>query len=194
MLRVGLTGGIGSGKSTVAQIFEVLGVPVYYADVAGKRLMNHDPQIRSAIIQSFGERSYQGTEIDRSFLIDEVYYNDENLQRLNAIIHPAVFKDADAWMNRQSAPYAIKEAAIIFETGSDRFLDRVIGVAAPESLRIERIKKRDNKSETEIRFWMNKQMDADEKMSLCDFVIHNDESEMLIPQVINVHQKLLALA
>lgn len=193
MLRIGLTGGIGSGKSTVARIFEIIGIPVYYADIAGRQLMNHDQQVRAAIINAFGEGSYQGTEINRSFLVSEVLYDDAQLEKLNSIIHPAVFRDTDSWMENQTAPYAIKEAAIIFETGGEHFLDYVIGVAAPESMRIHRLKKRDGKTDDEIRFWMNKQMDADKKMGLCDFVILNDEKQMLIPQVIDLHQKLLAL-
>lgn len=191
MLRIGLTGGIGSGKSTVARIFEVIGIPVYYADIAGRQLMNHDPEVRAAIINAFGEESYQGTEIDRSFLVSEVFYNHANLEKLNNIIHPAVFKDFNSWTERQTSPYAIKEAAIIFETGGEKFLDYIIGVSAPEDLRIKRLKKRDGKTDDEIRFWMNKQMDADKKMSLCDFVIVNDEKEMLIPQVLKIHQEFL---
>lgn len=194
MLRIGLTGGIGSGKTTVARIFEVIGIPVYYADAAGKRLMNTDPEIRQAIISTFGQNSYKGTEINRSFLISEVYEDDASLQLLNSIIHPAVFKDADAWMLHQNAPYAIKEAAIIFESGSNQFLDYVIGVSAPELLRIERLKKRDGKTEEQIRFWMNKQMNAEEKMSRCDFVVHNDEKQLLIPQVLELNAELAAIA
>ncbi len=193
MLRIGLTGGIGSGKSTVARIFEVIGIPVYYADIAGRQLMNNDPKVRAAIIDAFGERSYKGTEIDRSFLISEVLYDDINLEKLNSIIHPAVFKDASAWMDLQSTPYSIKEAAIIFETGGDKYLDYVIGVSAPESLRMKWLRNRDNKTDEEIRFWMKKQMDPDNKMSLCDFVVVNDEKQMLIPQVLEIHQKLFEM-
>ncbi len=194
MLRIGLTGGIGSGKSTVARIFEVIGIPVYYADIAGRQLMNHDPEVRAAIIKTFGKDSYTGTEINRSFLVSEVLYNDVRLEKLNSIIHPAVFKDTDSWMHLQSSPYAIKEAAIIFETGGERFLDYVIGIASPESMRIDRLKKRDGKTDEEIRFWMNKQMDADKKMSLCDFVIVNDENQLLIPQVLEVHRRISEIA
>lgn len=194
MLRIGLTGGIGSGKTTVAHIFEVIGVPVYFTDSEGKRLMNEKPEVKKAIIDTFGEKSYKGAEINRSFLIEEVYTNDEKLQLLNQIVHPAVFENAAEWMEKQKTPYAIKEAAIIFESGSDRFLDYVIGVSAPEVSRIARLKERDGKSEDEIRFWMDKQMDASEKMSRCDFIIYNDEKQLLIPQVLSLHEKLLALS
>lgn len=193
MLRVGLTGGIGSGKSVVAGIFDVLGVPVYNADREAKRLMNSDPEIRQKIIAAFGIESYKGTEINRSFLISHVFYIKDRLNQLNAIVHPATISDAQRWMAKQSAPYAIKEAAIIFETGTEKFLDFVIGVAAPEKIRIMRVMKRDDRTEQEVRKWMATQMDEEEKISRCDFVISNDGKKMLIPQVLAIHRKLLEI-
>lgn len=189
MLRIGLTGGIGSGKTTVAHIFEVLGAPVYYADSAAKKLMNSDPELRTKIIGAFGSASYEGTEINRSFLASEVFYDSGKLDTLNSIVHPAVFADAELWMSRQSFSYAVKEAAILFESGSNKQLDYVIGVTAPEELRIERLIKRDGKSLEEIKFFMDRQMNEDEKMRLCDFVIINDEQQLIIPQVLELHQR-----
>lgn len=194
MLRVGLTGGIGSGKTTVAKIFETLGIPVYNADMEAKRLMKDDPAIRQAIIAEFGNESYEGTVLNRSFLIKHVLSNPAKLARLNAIVHPATIADSQRWMEKQKSPYALKEAAIIFETDSEKYLDYVIGVTAPEPLRIERIIGRDNRTESEIRQLMSRQMDEQEKMDKCDFVIVNDEKEMLIPQVLRVHEALLRLS
>lgn len=194
MLRVGLTGGIGSGKTTVSEIFQTIGIPVYNADHEAKQLMNNDAEIRSAIINAFGEESYKGTVINRSFLISNVFYDEQKLATLNSIVHPATIADAQKWMTRQSGPYALKEAAIIFETGADQYLDYVIGVTAPEQLRIDRLMKRDNRTKEEVREWMSRQMDEKEKISKCNFVIHNDEQQMLIPQVLALHEKLLQLS
>lgn len=194
MLRVGLTGGIGSGKTVVAEIFQTLGIPVYNADAEAKRLMNSNPDIRNAIINSFGNESYEGTVLNRSFLIKNVLPDNKKLAILNAIVHPATISDAQEWMKRQNTPYAIKEAAIIFETGAEKHLDYVICVTAPEALRIKRVMERDGRSEKEIRELMSKQMDEKDKNSRCDFLIYNDGHQMLIPQVLQIHHKLIKLA
>lgn len=194
MLRVGLTGGMGSGKTTVARIFQTLGIPVYFADEEAKKLMRQDETIRKAVIEAFGEESYEGTEPNRSFLVSHVLNNEEQIKRLNAIVHPVTISDAQKWMEKQHAPYALKEAAIIFETGSEAYLDYVIGVTAPEEIRIQRIMKRDGRSREEVLRFMSRQMDEKEKMDKCDFVIFNDGKQMLIPQVLQVHKQLSALA
>lgn len=191
MLKVGLTGGMGSGKTTVSRIFQALGVPVYNADDAAKKLMNEDKLVRAAIIKAFGKESYEGTTLNRSFIISRVLHDEKKLSVLNGIVHPAVISDAEKWLAFQSGVYAVKEAAILFEAGADKFLDYIIGVTAPENIRIRRIRERDHRSEKEIREWMARQMDEKDKMSRCDFVIYNDEKKMLIPQVMDVHQHLL---
>lgn len=190
MLHIGLTGGIGSGKTTVAEIFKTLGVPVYNADAEAKRIMSSDPSVRAQIISAFGEESYKGTVPNRSFLISEVFPNVGKLAMLNSIVHPVTIADASQWMARQKGPYAIKEAAILFESGAEKNLDYVIGVTAPESIRVQRIMERDGRTEKEIRQVMARQMDDAEKMSRCDFIIYNDGKHMLIPQVLEVHQRL----
>jgi len=190
MLRIGLTGGIGSGKTTVAKIFEVLGVPVYYADDAAKRLMAEDVKLREQIIGLLGEESYKGTEPNRSFIASRVFGNDQLLSELNAIIHPATIADAEQWMNKQTTPYCIKEAALIFESGADKYLDKVIGVSSPESLRIKRVMQRDAISEDQVRSRMAHQIDEEEKIQRCDFVIINDGRQPLIEQVLKIDQKL----
>lgn len=191
MLRIGITGGIGSGKSTVAKIFSVLGVPVYDADSSSKRLMNEDESLKKKIIENFGEESYVGGKLNRKYLAEKVFPDPQKTVLLNSFVHPVTIKDADEWMKRQTAPYVIKEAALIFESGSNKHLDRVIGVRSPECLRIERTMKRSNLTEKQVKERMALQMDEEEKMRLCDYVIINDEQQMLIPQVLLLHEKFL---
>ncbi len=191
MLRIGLTGGIGSGKTTVAHIFEVLGIPVFYADDAAKRLMNEDENLKQQIITHFGEESYVDGKLNRTYLSDVVFSDAEKTKLINSIIHPATIANAELWMNKQIAPYAIKEAALIFEAAAEKYLNLVIGVQTPLHLRIQRVMQRDNITEEAVQTRMQKQMNEDEKMSRCDFVIVNDEKELLIPQVVRLHEKLL---
>lgn len=193
-LKVGLTGGIGSGKSMVARIFEVFGIPVYYADEAARQLQNNDPELKRGIIGIFGPQAYREGKLDRKYISGMVFRDREKLDQLNALVHPATIHDAGRWMKQQTAPYAIKEAALIFESGSQRDLDYVIGVTAPESLRIKRTMQRDSISAEEVMKRMENQLQDRIKMRLCDFVIHNDEHELLIPQVLGIHEKLMALA
>lgn len=193
MLRVGITGGIGSGKSTVCRIFEILGVPVYYADEAARRLMNENP-LRNQIIANFGEAAYVGEELNRTWMATQVFNNPEKLALLNSLVHPVTIADADEWMKKQHSPYTLKEAALLFESGSYQYLDYIIGVSAPVELRIARTTTRDQKSADEVRKRIDRQMDEDEKMNRCDFVLINDEKHLLIPQVIALHQQLLLLS
>lgn len=193
-LKIGLTGGIGSGKSIVARIFEVLGIPVYYADNAARDLQNNDPVLRRQILDLFGPDAYDGERLNRKFISGLVFADTQKLEQLNALVHPATIRDAANWMSKQTAPYVIKEAALIFESGSQRDLDYVIGVTAPESLRIKRILERDAISEEEIRSRMERQLSDKIKMRLCDYVIVNDEQHLLIPQVLAIHEKLMMLA
>ena len=194
MKRIGLTGGIGSGKSTVAQIFELLGIPVYYADAASKRLMNEDDELKNKIKNAFGKDVYINNELNRKYLSELVFNDSEKVNLLNSLVHPATIKDALQWMQMQKAPYIIKEAALIFESGSNKYLDYVIGVEAPQALRIQRTMDRDNISAQQVEDRMSKQMDEYEKMRLCDFVIVNDEQQLVIPQVIFLHEKFLGMA
>jgi dephospho-CoA kinase len=191
MLKIGLTGGIGSGKTTVAYIFEVLGISVYYADDAAKRLMNEDINLKKKIIDNFGEESYVDGKLNRLHISSIVFKDEAKTALINSIVHPVTIADAHHWMLQQIGPYAIKEAALIFESNAQKDLDAVIGVRAPLHLRIERIMQRDSIDEAAVHARMQKQMNDDEKMSRCNFVIENDEQQMLIPQVLLVHEKLL---
>lgn len=193
-LRVGITGGMGSGKSTVAAVFATLGIPVYYADDAAKRLMNEDPALAAALKKQFGEAIYTNGRLNRSYLAAEVFNNKAQLALLNSIVHPVTIADGEHWMALQSTPYAMKEAAIIFESGSQRYLDYIIGVYAPVTLRIHRSMKRDQLSREEVNARMNRQMDDAIKMKLCDAVITNDEQQAVIPQVMKIHAQLLLLS
>jgi len=192
MLKIGLTGGIGSGKTTVARIFEVLGIPVYYADQAAKDLMNSDPDLRKNIISGFGPESYKEGKIDRIYLASKVFGDAEKLALLNSFVHPATIRDAHSWMNRQTTPYAVKEAALIFEGGLEKNFDYIIGVSAPESLRLERAMQRDQTAAENVLQRMHQQMDEQEKISRCDFVIVNDGIQAILPQVLKVHETLLS--
>ena len=163
-MRIGLTGGIGSGKTAVARIFETLGVPVYYADDAAKRVMNENEQLRVQIETLFGEEAYAGNSLNRQFLASIVFSDPHKLSQLNALVHPVTLADAEDWVMQQSAPYTIKEAAIIFESDAWKQVDKVIGVQAPYELRLSRAMKRDHLSAEAVQARMAKQMDEEEKM------------------------------
>ncbi len=194
MIKVGITGGIGSGKSTVAKVFETLDIPVYYADDAAKRLLNEDENLKQKIQTQFGNAVYKNGLLDRKYLADIVFASPEKLQQLNAIVHPATLQDAEQWMQQQTSPYAIKEAALIFESGAQEHLDYVIGVYSPTPLRIQRTMQRDGVTREEVIARMDKQIDETIKMRLCNFVVSNNEQELLIPQVVALHEKILETA
>ena len=193
-MRIGITGGIGSGKSTVAKIFETLGIPVYYADDAAKRIMNDNDELREAIQKEFGEETYINKQLNRPYMASLVFGNEEKLALLNELVHPLTIEDSEKWMQAQSGPYAIKEAALIFESDVWKGLDKVIGVSSPYELRLQRVMQRDSISKEAVLARMSKQMNEDEKMNRCDFIIYNDETQLLIPQVIALHEKLVLLA
>lgn len=191
MLRIGITGGIGSGKSTVADIFNVLGIPVYRSDDASKRLMVEDKELKKNIIESFGEESYINGILNRKYLAAQVFNDSQKIALLNSFVHPATINDARQWMEKQHTSYIIKEAALIFESGSEKFLEYVIGVKSPVDLRVSRAMKRDSVTREQVEARMKLQMDEDEKIKRCDFIIINDEQQMLIPQVLLLHERFL---
>lgn len=193
MLRIGITGGIGSGKSTVAHVFEVLGIPVYYADREAKKMMNEDEELKQGIIQEFGNAAYINGILNRQHIASVVFADKEKLSVLNALVHPATIRHGLQWMERQSTPYVIKEAALIFESGSQEYLDYVIGVSAPLNVRIQRTMQRDKVTREEVLSRMQNQIQEDIKMRLCDFVIKNDEQELVIVQVMALDKKLREL-
>jgi dephospho-CoA kinase len=193
MLKIGITGGIGSGKTTVCHIFEALGIPIYNADDRAKALMTTDTALVAQIKANFGEESYfnNGT-LNRNYISSIVFNNAEKLALLNSLVHPAVFRDGEAWHNAQkNVPYTLKEAALLIDNGSYKMLDKVITVFAPKPLRLQRVLARDTATKEAVLARMNKQMPEREKMRIADFVIRNDGKHGLIQQVLAVHRELL---
>ena len=193
--RLGITGGIGSGKTTVCQIFESLDIPVYYADDWAKWLINNDAALKKGITEIFGVEAYTPEgEYNRPFVAKIAFENPEKLAALNALVHPEVERHSRAWHDEQAAlgaPYTLKEAALMIESDSHKFLDFLIVVIAPEGLRIQRVMQRDGLTEEQVRARISGQMPEAEKLKLADFVIVNDGEQMLIPQVIDIHRKII---
>lgn len=195
-LRVGITGGIGSGKSTVCRIFQELGVPIYYADIRAKWLMSYEEELIQGIVEIFGPSAYtEDGKYDRPYVAQIAFTNPDKLLALNALVHPAVEKDSRAWHEQQAmkgAPYTLKEAALMIESGSHLKLDVLLVVTAPEQLRIERVMERDNLSAEQVQSRINSQLPEAEKVKLADYVINNDGEHLLLPQVMAIHRQLLA--
>lgn len=192
MLKVGITGGIGSGKSSVCKIFEVLGVPIYYADDRAKALMTTNTDLIAGIKERFGEAAYVNGQLDRGYLAGKVFNNKEALAALNALVHPAVALDAERWHKEHlKAPYTLKEAALLFEAGSYKQLDKIIVVTAPKKVRIQRVMQRDNVTAELVEARMNNQWPEEKKVALADYVIDNSGEQELIDQVMQLHQQLL---
>jgi dephospho-CoA kinase len=191
MLKVGITGGIGSGKSMVCQVFETLGIPVFYADLAARYLMENDESLISSIKLLLGPEVYQGGKLDREKVGSIVFRDPSILEKLNNIVHPATIRYGKQWMDTQDAPYIIKEAAIFFESGSYTDMELMIGVYAPQALRIWRVQEREGISQERILERISRQMDEQEKMDRCDHVIINDDTQAVIPQVVKLHQQFL---
>lgn len=194
MLKVGLTGGIGSGKSTVAKVFEVLGIPVFVSDDAGKWLLQEDPGVRAQVIAAFGEGVYPGGRVDRHALGRLVFRDPERLARLNAIVHPAVRAAFAAWAREQDAPYVVNEAAVLIESGGHTAMDHLVVVTAPEADRIRRVMARDHVDAEHVRARLRNQLSETERTAHADTVIVNDGKAMVIPQVLALHERLLSLA
>ena len=190
MKVVGLTGGIGSGKSTIAKMFENLGVAVYIADIEAKKLMNEDPTVKKEIIDLFGEEAYQNNTLNRPFIANIVFNDSTQLEKLNAIVHPAVADHFHKWKDRQKGNYVIKEAAILFENGGYKQCDHTILVVAPLDLRISRVLNRDQSTRDEVLSRIKNQWDDDQKIPLADFVIQNIDLQDTEQQVNEIHQKI----
>lgn len=191
MLKIGLTGGIGSGKSTVAGIFQVLGIPVFDADASARQLMESDTQLQKEVEALFGASAYHAGKLNRKLIADIVFQDPFQLEKLNMIVHPATIRVAEEWAVRQNAPYIIKEAALFFEAGSAEGMDYIIGVFAPQHIRINRVMKRDGVTRDEVLSRMKRQIQEEIKMRLCDFVILNDDQHLVIPQVLQLHEQFL---
>lgn len=193
MIIVGLTGGIGSGKTTVAKAFHVLGIPIYIADDEAKKLMRTSKVVKKKIIGLFGDNAYVDGELNRSFIANIIFENKEYLQKMNAIVHPKVGQHFKKWVSKQNSKYVIKEAAILFENGSYKDYDYIITVTAPTDLKINRLLKRDQTTENKISSIMKNQWSDEEKIKRSHFVIENIDMEDSKVQVQKIHNKILKL-
>jgi dephospho-CoA kinase len=193
--RIGITGGIGSGKTTVCRLFELLGIPVYYADDRAKWLMAHDPVLRAQLIDAFGTQTFDAAgQLNRTYLSDVAFRDPARLAVLNSIVHPAVRRDGLAWEAAQTGvPYTLREAALLYESGSYTTLDRVIVVTAPETLRIQRVVARDGLTAAQVQARMDKQWPEAAKVRRAHHVIVNDGQHSLIRQALRIHHILRAL-
>ena len=187
MLKIGITGGIGSGKTTVCRIFEMLNIPVYYADDRAKWLMQNDPNLKEDILTLLGKNAYlpEGT-LNRGYIGEKVFSDKKLLTKLNKLVHPAVFLDGQNWFKEQTTPYAIKEAALFYETGSYQQMDKMIVVTADREERIRRVMLRDRLERAAVEARMDKQLPEEEKVEKADYVIYNDGREMLIPRILEI--------
>jgi len=195
MLKIGITGGIGSGKTTVCKVFELLGVPVFYADDVAKSIMYTDPVLKSEILKAFGENSYlKNGDLNRSYISSIVFNDKHELEKLNSLVHPAVFRAFDNWvLSQKEASYVIKEAALLYESDAYKMCDQSILVISPIETRISRVKARDGISAEDIQLRMNRQLSDEQKMKFADHILNNDEKQLLIPKIIQLHQQFLMI-
>jgi dephospho-CoA kinase len=194
MLKIGITGNIGGGKTTVSKVFEVLGVPVFYADDVAKKVMTEDEILITGLKEAFGEAAYfKDGFLNRKHIAGIVFNDEKELAKLNALVHPAVFRAFDSWAAQiKDASYVVKEAALLFESSSYQMCDKTVMVTAPLELRIERVMQRDGFSREEILARDARQFTEEKKIALADFVIKNDDTELVIPQVLKLHEHFLA--
>ncbi len=191
MKKIGITGGIGSGKTYVASVFQSLGIPIFNADIQAKKIMTSSGKLIKLVKEEFGNDIYKDSDLNKEKLASIVFNDKSKLEKLNSLVHPIVKKEFNNWCKKQISPYVIKEAAILFESNSHVGLDAVICVSAPLELRIERLLKRDNYSEMEINQRIENQISQEEKEKLSDYIIVNDERNLLLPQIIEIHEKLI---
>ncbi len=196
ILQIGITGGIGSGKSLVCKIFSLLGIAVYDADSRAKSIMTTDGILVSQIKKEFGVLSYRAdNSVNREYVAQHVFNDAEKLELLNSLVHPRVGEDFKQWLQAQNSPYILKEAALLFETRSYTTLDKIIVVSAPEALRINRVLQRDkHRTEQQVKDIIRNQLAEEEKLKRADYTIVNDESKPLIPQVLELHKQFLSMA
>ncbi len=190
MFKVGITGGIGSGKTTVSRVFEVLGIPVFYADTVARQIMTTDLLLIEGVKAAFGAESYSAEGILNNKYLANIVFNDQaQLETLNALVHPAVFRAFDEWIGHVPAgtPYILKEAALLFESGSYRMCDTSILVTAPELMKTSRVMHRDGVTEEQVRARMNKQFNDEIKRAMADYQVYNDEQQSIILQVMDLH-------
>lgn len=193
MMKIGITGGIGSGKSTVCKVFRILGIPVFEADKVAKQLMNDDPELRLQLIDLFGTAVYlPDRTVDRKYLSEIVFKNASLLAQLNNAVHPVVRSAFEEWFKKQQSPYILHEAAILFESGFYKMMDKTITVVTDEDERIQRVTKRDAVTHEMVKQRIQNQWNDEQRINLADFVICNNDNELIIPQIIDIDKKIRA--
>ena len=192
MKLIGLTGGIGSGKSLISDIFHSLNVAVYNSDIGARKIMENDNSTRLKILELFGEQAYLGNKLNSKAIASIVFQNKTMLEKLNAIVHPKMHADFLLWSAKQKGDYVINEAAILIESGGYKNLDGVILVSAPEDIRIKRVMKRDSCAEADVRMRINNQMNEKQREPFCKWIIKNDDASGVIDQVLKIHQEIIA--
>lgn len=190
-LKLGVTGGMGSGKSTVCRVFEVLGTPVFSADLCGRELLNGDAELKAAVAARFGDALYRTGTLDRKALAAVVFNDEHALAELNNMVHPRVIRAFEAWYNAQTAPYVIMESALMARSGSAKLMDHVAVVHAPYEVRLQRVMQRDGSDEAQVRARMARQAGDAELTALAGTVIDNSGAVLVIPQVLELHQALV---
>lgn len=191
VFKLGITGGIGSGKTSVCRVFNVLGIPVFSADREAREIMENDDIIINGIKSLAGKDLYSGGSLDRMELASIIFNNVSVLEKVNSLVHPAVFERFIKWSSHQTAPYVIMEAAIIFESGGSKFVDRIATVAAPMEQRVNRVIHRNKLSREQVMERMRNQMDDKTRKKLSDYIINNSENDMIIPAILKIHNDIL---
>jgi len=190
-MKLGITGGIGSGKTSVCRVFNVLGIPVFSADPEARKIMDHDDNIKKEINSIVGRDIYPGGQLDRLELASIIFNNRDLLEQVNYLVHPHVFENFNLWAEKQTTPYVIMEAAILFESGGNRLVDRVATVVAPVEERISRVTQRNMSSRDQVMERINNQMTDVERIKLSDYVINNSENDMIIPVILSINDDLI---
>ncbi len=193
-IKLGITGGIGSGKTSVCKVFNILGIPVFSADPVAREIMDNDPLVMKRINDIAGKDMYSKGELDRQELAGLIFNNASLLERVNSLVHPIVFDYFNKWESEQDAPYVIMEAAILFESGASNLVDKVASVIAPVEERVARVIKRNRLTREQVIDRIRNQMDDEERIRLSDYVIYNSEDDMIIPAVLNIHNELIVAA
>lgn len=191
VIKLGVTGGIGSGKTSVCRVFNVLGIPVFSADQEAREIMENEDGIIRRINTITGKNLYRDGSLNRKELATLIFNNNVLLEKVNALVHPVVVDHFNKWEKEQSSPYVIMEAAILFESGASKYMDRIATIIAPKEERVERVVQRSGLSKEQVLERMRNQMDDDERVKLSDYVIHNSENDMIIPSILKIHELIL---
>jgi dephospho-CoA kinase len=190
-MKLGITGGIGSGKTSVCKVFNVLGIPVFSADPEARKIMDNDRNIKREINEIVGKNIYPGGQLNRMELASLIFNNRDILEKVNSLVHPIVFEHFNRWAEKQTTPYVIMEAAILFESGASKLVDRVATIVAPVEERISRVTRRNKLNRDQVMERINNQMTDEERIKMSDYVINNSENDMIIPVILRINEDLL---